>query len=102
MTADLMAIDGVQKAKRHGRKRLQRFAEDKSALKRLRLVAVAYSHVKTAWFPTEEAYEAEVEVEQRAKDVVVGAEEAGRQGRRPTAPTAISWPSCSSTSPTWS
>ena len=39
-------------------------------MKKLRLVAVAYSHVKSAWFATPEAYHAEVEVEQRAKDVV--------------------------------
>ncbi len=54
---------------REGRRPSQ-FAVDKKALKQLRLVAVAYSHVKTAWFPTQEAYEAEAEVEQRAKDVV--------------------------------
>lgn len=51
-------------------KRGQRLAVDKEALAKLRLVAVAYSHVKTAWFPTREAYQAEVEVEQRARDVV--------------------------------
>jgi hypothetical protein len=42
-----------------------RFPVDKAVLKSLRLVAVAYSHVKSAWFPTREAYEAELEVEQR-------------------------------------
>jgi D-alanine-D-alanine ligase len=55
----------------------QRLAVDKSALKSLRLVAVAYSHVKSAWFPTPEAYEAEVEVEQRAKDVVASLKKLG-------------------------
>src|SRR3989339_2248395 len=43
---------------------------DKGALKKLKLVAVAYSHVEREWFPTKEAYEAEVEVEERAREVV--------------------------------
>lgn len=43
---------------------------DKDALKNLRLVAVAYSHVEREWFPTQSAYEAEVEVEERAAQVV--------------------------------
>lgn len=43
---------------------------DKNALKRLRLVAVAYSHVEPEMFPTKEAYEAEVEVEERSKQVI--------------------------------
>jgi len=43
---------------------------DKEALKKLKLVVVAYSHVEREWFPTEEAYHAEVEVEERAGEVV--------------------------------
>lgn len=43
---------------------------DKEALKRLTLVAVAYSHVEREWFPTQDAYEAEVEVEGRAQEVL--------------------------------
>lgn len=43
---------------------------DKAALKKLKLVAVAYSHVEREWFPTKQAYEAEVEVEERAREVV--------------------------------
>lgn len=43
---------------------------DKSALKKLGLVVVAYSHVEREWFPTQDAYEAEVEVEERAAEVV--------------------------------
>lgn len=43
---------------------------DKEALKRLKLVAVAYSHVERERFPTEEAYLAELEVEERARQVV--------------------------------
>ncbi|OGM75400.1 hypothetical protein A2382_03195 [Candidatus Woesebacteria bacterium RIFOXYB1_FULL_38_16] len=47
-----------------------KLAKDDSAIKKLKLVAVAYSHVEREWFPTQEAYEAEVEVEERAADVV--------------------------------
>ena len=43
---------------------------DNSDLKKLKLVAVAYSHVERGWFPTEGAYIAEVEVEERAQDIV--------------------------------
>jgi len=43
---------------------------DKEALKKLKLVVVAYSHVEREMFPTEDAYKAEVEVEQRAAEVV--------------------------------
>ncbi len=42
---------------------------DKDAIKRLRLVAIAYSHVERNMFPTKEAYEGEIEVEDRAKDI---------------------------------
>ncbi|KKT36399.1 MAG: D-alanine-D-alanine ligase [Candidatus Collierbacteria bacterium GW2011_GWA1_44_12] len=42
---------------------------DRQALKKLGLVVVAYSHVEREWFPTEESYYAEVEVEDRAKEV---------------------------------
>lgn len=43
---------------------------DKAALKKLKLVAVAYSHVEREWFETDEAYHAEVEVEDRANEVL--------------------------------
>jgi len=43
---------------------------DKEALKKFKLIVVAYSHVEREWFPTEAAYEAEVEVEDRAEEVV--------------------------------
>jgi D-alanine-D-alanine ligase len=46
------------------------FEVDKAALKRLSLVAVAYSHIEREWFPTQEAYEAELEVEARAQQVL--------------------------------
>lgn len=43
---------------------------DKEAFKKLKLVTVAYSYLERDWFPTKDAYEAEVEVEDRAQDVV--------------------------------
>lgn len=52
-------------------------AIDKDALKKLKLVAVAYSHVEREWFPTADAYWAEVEVEDRAQEVVKHIENLG-------------------------
>lgn len=46
------------------------FFVDEAALKELKLVAVAYSHVDRADFATEGAYIAEQEVEQRAEEVI--------------------------------
>lgn len=43
---------------------------DKAALKNLNLVVVAYSHVEREFFPTKDSYEAEVEVEDRAAEVM--------------------------------
>lgn len=43
---------------------------DPQLLKQLKLVAVAYSHVDRADFATEGAYEAELEVEDRAEEVI--------------------------------
>lgn len=74
MTTDVTAIETAHKP-RHGRP--PRLAADKAALAKLRLVAVAYSHVKSAWFPTQEAYRAEVEVEQRAREVVAALKKLG-------------------------
>lgn len=75
VTADLTAVEVARKPKQ-GRP-LRRLAVDKAALKKLRLVAVAYSHVKVAWFPTQEAYQAEVEVEERAREVVAALKKLG-------------------------
>src|SRR4051794_9992954 len=50
---------------------------DKKALKKLKLVAVAYSYVERDMFPTEDAYIAEVEVEDRAKQVIAELEKLG-------------------------
>jgi D-alanine-D-alanine ligase len=52
-------------------------ASDKRAMKKLKLVAVAYSHVEREFFPTEEAYEAEKEVEDRAAQVIAEIEALG-------------------------
>jgi D-alanine-D-alanine ligase len=43
---------------------------DRAALKNLNLVIVAYSHVEREFFPTKDSYEAEVEVEERAAEVM--------------------------------
>lgn len=69
-TTDLVAIGPGDKPRPGAARRGGRLAVDKEAMAKLRLVAVAYSHVKNAWFPTREAYQAEIEVEQRARDVV--------------------------------
>lgn len=45
-------------------------AVDKDALKKIQRVVVAYSHVEREWFPTEDAYHAEKEVEERASEVI--------------------------------
>ena len=47
-----------------------KLAIDKDALKKFKLVAVAYSHVEREWFPNEDAYYAEAEVEDRAQEVI--------------------------------
>ncbi|MFH1840625.1 MAG: hypothetical protein ABH807_00480 [Candidatus Shapirobacteria bacterium] len=50
---------------------------DRDALKRLNFVTVAYSHVEPEMFPTKDAYEAEVEVEERAKEVAEAVKKLG-------------------------
>ncbi len=68
------------KAKRKKKKILfkkPKLQVDKDALKKLRLVAVAYSHVERAWFPTEDAFTAEIEVEDRAREVIEKLKAAG-------------------------
>jgi D-alanine-D-alanine ligase len=47
-----------------------KLAIDREAMKKIKLVAVAYSFIEREWFPTEEAYQAELEVETRALEVV--------------------------------
>ncbi|MFZ2025011.1 MAG: hypothetical protein WAV51_01890 [Microgenomates group bacterium] len=50
---------------------------DLEALKKFNLIAVAFSHVEREWFPNEESYIAEVEVEERAADVIKEVEKLG-------------------------
>lgn len=50
---------------------------DKSLLRKYKLITVAYSHVEREWFPTEDAYLAEVEVEDRAEEVIEAVEKLG-------------------------
>ncbi len=59
-----------------------KLAIDKDALKKLNLVIVAYSHVEREFFPTEDAYWAEVEVEDRAKEVEEKIRELGIETKR--------------------
>lgn len=63
-------------SKAHKRPKLR---VDKDALKKLGLVVVAYSYVERDMFPTEESYFAEVEVEDRAKEVAERIEKMGIQ-----------------------
>jgi len=50
---------------------------DKNEIKKIGLVTVAYSHVEREMFPTQDAYEAEIEVEDRAKEVAEVIEKLG-------------------------
>lgn len=58
-----------------------RLSVARKALKRLRLVAVAYSGVEREYFPTDEAYEAEKEVEARAAQVLEVMQRLGVPGK---------------------
>jgi D-alanine-D-alanine ligase len=52
---------------------------DNDALKKIKLVAVAYSYVEREFFPTEDAYIAEKEVEGRAEEVMEETRKLGLQ-----------------------
>lgn len=54
---------------------------DNDALKKLKLVAVAYSFVQEQDFPTKAAYEAEKEVEERAQQVLEEIKKLGLEGK---------------------
>lgn len=56
--------------RKNGSKPKVKLAVDKSNLKKVNLVAVAYSYIEREAFPTEEAYHAELEVEERAQEVI--------------------------------
>lgn len=49
---------------------MAKLKSDKESLKNLKLVVVAYSHVEREFFPTQASYDAEIEVEDRAQEVV--------------------------------
>jgi len=46
-------------------------------LKKFKLIVVAYSHVEREFFPTKASYDAEIEVEDRAVEVVEEIEKLG-------------------------
>lgn len=50
---------------------------DKNEIKKIELVTVAYSHVERGMFPTQDAYDAEIEVEGRAKELAEVVEKLG-------------------------
>jgi D-alanine-D-alanine ligase len=50
---------------------------DKDIIKKIKKVVVAYSYVEREWFPTKEAYEAEIEVVTRAEEVIAKIKEFG-------------------------
>ncbi len=50
---------------------------DKEAVKNIKSIAVVYSHVEREFFPTEEAYKAEIEVVDRAAEVAKEVEKLG-------------------------
>jgi len=54
-----------------------KLSKDMAALRKLRLVIVAYSHVEREWFPTDDSYYAELEVEDRAAEVAKEVEKLG-------------------------
>jgi D-alanine-D-alanine ligase len=54
---------------------------DSDALKKIKLVAVAYSHVDRDLFPNEEAYKAEKEVEERAEQVIAEIKRLGLEAK---------------------
>jgi D-alanine-D-alanine ligase len=64
-------------SKQRNRSGKAKLSINNKALKKLKLVAVAYSHVEREWFATEEAYEAELEVVERANEVVAEIERLG-------------------------
>ncbi len=63
---DIKEVKEVKKAEPKSKVKL---AIDYSALKKFRLVVVAYSSIQREHFATKDAYEAEIEVEQRAIEV---------------------------------
>ncbi len=75
---DQLKVEGEGGLRRGSKVQLQ---IDKEVLKKFKLITVAYSHVEAEWFPTKEAYQAEVEVEERAEQVVQKIRELGIQAK---------------------
>jgi len=50
---------------------------DREALKNIKFITVAYSHIERDMFPTQDSYDAEIEVEDRAKEVAEVVEKLG-------------------------
>ena len=61
----------------HPKPKKVKLAIDLVAIKKLKLVAVAYSFIERELFATEDAYHAEIEVEKRALDVIAELEKLG-------------------------
>lgn len=61
--------EGMEEVKTIKAPKKVKLGMDREALKKLKLVAVAYSDVQREWFPTKDAYEAEVEVIDRSNEV---------------------------------
>lgn len=89
-TVNLLAVSVTQSEKKQNKNRTQqkkilapapKLAMDEKALKDLHLVAVAYSQVEREWFSTDEAYQAELEVVDRAESVVKEIEALGIAAR---------------------
>lgn len=50
---------------------------DREAIKNIKLVTVAFSHIERDMFPTQDSYDAEIEVEDRAKEVAEAVKKLG-------------------------
>ncbi len=64
-------------AKAAPRPKKVKLAVDAEAIKKIKLVAVAYSKIEREWFPTDEAYQAELEVEKRAEETIAALDKLG-------------------------
>jgi len=72
-----MHAEEVQESVTPKSKKNTKLKFDKNSLKKLELVVIAYSHVEREMFPTQDAYEAEIEVEDRAKELAEVVEKLG-------------------------
>ena len=72
----IVKFEGSSETKKPEPEKIE-LAIDKEALKKFKLIAVANSHVERDWFPNEQSYLAEVEVEERAAEVIKEIEKLG-------------------------